>query len=342
MRGLPVRLALLITLALPLYSIAAQAPTSAPTTEKYQTFGVSHTPPAGWVHAPEKDATVMAAWEFPGAKEASLTVNVAPLERRSVRNMAEAAAAGVDGKVDETILGERTVMRITAGRQGAAALFAQRNGYLYQVLYTPPPNDPGAATLESLRRSWKWIDVEPPAKFPQPVSAPRVLYDRMSVAVPAVMRPFQDPRVNAIVFAAADFTSARFRVDFRVEITIPPEFANRPLQELTNEMGEQMRHQYHILEQIEWTKPAADRVISPNIVDNAQKMHGRLTMRKALIELPGGQRAYLNFINTAPVTKDRQGYDVMAEEITASIRAAAAPATTTSPVTTPTIPPIAE
>src|SRR5207248_2931166 len=110
----------------------------------------------------EADLTIMGQWVPRDGSRGTITIVVTPMLQRTLAGAAQQIANMVGGTVDDAKLDGRLARRVTGGRNGEAAMFAERAGYLYEIRYVHDPAKP--AEFEAIRTGWHWIDIEPPAK----------------------------------------------------------------------------------------------------------------------------------------------------------------------------------
>jgi hypothetical protein len=302
---------------------AARAAATMPTAS-FPTWGLALTPPAGWGRAAERDLTVVGHWMPRDGSRGLAMVLCAPLLRRTPRGMADQAAVMVGGRVQETTLDGRAAHMVTGGRDGEAACFAERNGYLYELRYQRTPPNP--AEFEAMRASWRWSEVDSPLKHPElrPDLVP--ILGQLALRLPEHMRPWVVPAPPGTAnFAAIDISGQRIRREFHMELQLPPGIQGKPLNELATGLSEPVQTQLKLKQPISWRilKGKDDRIISQTLLapipPDQPNTKPRFGTCMALIALDNSRRVYINFIANTENADDRFAYMLMAEQILASI-----------------------
>ena len=302
---------------------ASTQPATRPTLA-FPTWGVELTPPPGWGQTAEKDLTVMAQWVPRDGSPGTITIVCTPMLQRTLAGAAQQIANMVGGKIDETKLDGRLARRVTGGRSGEAALFAERAGYLYEIRYVHDPANP--AEFEALRTGWRWTELEPPAKHPEMRRDLIPVLDQFVVQLPTHMRPWAVPPAPGTAnFAAIDIIGQRIRQEFFVAITMPASIQGKPLNELATLVSDPLQKQMGMKNPIAWRLIAGknDRIISQTILQptptNRPDIKPRYGTCAGIVALDGQRRVFVNFIANTEDGDKRSAFMSMGENILGSI-----------------------
>jgi hypothetical protein len=200
----------------------------------FPTFGVTLTGPFGWVHLPGGSAGMISRWGKidPRTTEvlAMVTAEVEPLEAMSLPQYAMNVAQRMGGKIEreKVDLNGVKAIRVSPGQSDAAGLrpstafVATKGKYVYVVASFESKGAPAADGLESVRRAWRWLPIEPVVKHLQQQSPPFPAAG-LTLRVPAIARPFavKDARTQSHL-AVFDYVAGVPTLDIEVvAISIP-------------------------------------------------------------------------------------------------------------------------
>jgi hypothetical protein len=274
----------------------------------------------GWKRTTERDLSVMARWLPADEAQGSINIFVVPLINRTISSVTAEMSNRFDGEVENIMLDGRPAQRMVGGRNGEAAIFAQRAGYLFDVRYIRPPGVSDPAELETIRSTWKWLEQNRPAKNPEPRTDRIEILNTITIQPPEHMRPWlvPPPPKGHVVLAAVDIGSQRIQREFWVDISIPQDIQGLPLAQIKQLQSRKLTDKFKVGRFPKWNEGRSDRILSQTLVERDLDGRLKLSAIHGVVALANGRRILFDFSITSSSTDDALSFAAMAQQIVAS------------------------
>jgi len=338
-RTLVVALALLVAQA-PARAQSTPKPTPADVEKTYPTFGVRLTGPAGWLQMAGGRPGLITRWGKPspetGEVASAIVVELEPAEAQTPAQYAAMVAQRSGGTVDRStvdVAGVRGYTVTAAAGQGSgvrvsSTLVVKRGPLMYVVTGFESPGLPVAGAMDGVRTAWKWVPVEPVAKYLQNLSPPFPLFGKLSMSLPELARPYDAKDSNAqlhqLIF---DYTANKPVVDIDM-IALP---AGRDANQAKEMVNKVVMEQAGLAQPLTWTEENGRprRWVSSSF-DQKSPGQGRgappivTVARYAVVELSEHDSALLTIQYVIGKPSERPAFEAANDAIVKSIRPAEA------------------
>jgi hypothetical protein len=333
------------TLVVALALLVAQAParaqsrsTPADVERTYPTFGVRLTGPAGWLQLAGGRPGLITRWGKPspetGEVTSAIVVELEPAEAQTPSQYAAMVAQRSGGTVDRSTVDVAGVRGYTvtaaagqaSGVRTASTLVVKRGSLMYVVTAFETPGAPVSGEMDRVRMAWKWVPVEPVAKYVQNLSPPFPVFGKLSMSLPELARPYdvKDPsaQMHQLVF---DYTANKPVVDIEM-IALP---AGRDANQAKEMVNQGVMEQARLAQPLTWTEQGGRprRWVSSSF---DQKSPGPVrgappivtVARYAVVELSERESALLTIQYVIAKPSDRPAFEAANDAILKSIRPA--------------------
>ena len=300
----------------------------------FPTHGISFEPPPSsiWAEAPrEKDETVMdwiragargdAEWKISveGAKSAFAKLDeAAPQLARLEDCVVEEKPAMLDGVEARRIRGNGK----QPGWNVRDGFVCVHKGYLYLLLNSAKGEAGVGNELDSVQKSWRWIDIEPPSKHlalaKKPVS---IFQGRATIQLPAIARIVTE-ELTTRTFHTGIPNMARGGPDFTLFAQTLPNARAESIAELQTRFGDSLVAKRLVPKAPAWNslKGSTPRAISDACEMMLPGMEDRGTVIWAVIAFDQAELVLINFTIPKSVTPDEvKAYRALAEEVVSSV-----------------------
>jgi hypothetical protein len=286
------------------------------------TWGVSLVPPEGWTEQVRDKPKTIARWALPGGRPNEVKAMIM-VEDGVPQKAGATAAEAVEGLAKAwggivsdtpTTLDGVPAVRVTAPPRSprlspVEAIAALHRGRIYLIMGGVAGGASCAAEVEALRSSWKWIDVEPPAKSLELVEpSGRLLNGAVTMKVPRFA--YWDltlDRSEAEMLCL--YNPVNGKSDFSVYIGLVPNPAATKMEDFRTGLADGLFSRMKLSAKPAWRnfKGDPDRCISDTVVTEladgkpVKRVQGR--MRWSLIRLDAKRVVMINFQTWSTVEK---------------------------------------
>jgi len=298
------------------------------------TFGIAFDAPAKWQVVPKDALNRVAIFSSPDSTPENTRQMLAVLcEKGESGNTIEVAmqlAKNWGGKITEHGLGldGADALRVerdpTPSFRFTEAIVAEHNGHRFYIMGGAARGGSCHDEVELVRRTWKWTDVESPARYlefhKEPISE---LGGKIKINYPLVACTLQTkvPETN-ISIAIPNINEDLPDVEVAVKLDeFPPGGNFESIKEAIAKNGQQ---EFKTREPFRWTDlPGTPRRSITQSADYPLGGRPGATLTWAIVDLDGKRFALINFTIFARNPQDRPAYEAAARKIVESVSAGA-------------------
>ncbi|HXE55173.1 MAG TPA: hypothetical protein VN541_19275 [Tepidisphaeraceae bacterium] len=297
----------------------------------FPTAGIAVDTPAGWQQLPLEQAGVITRWIGPGSTPESIQqmilIRVAK-PRFGTGETAVGLAAQWGGRVVDAHVnldGETAVLTqaepLKPELQTVAGLVVTHDGNLYMVDGAATPGHPIDGAIETIRKSWKWIPIDPPSKHLEFRKEPViVLGGRISINYPAAMLSFDDGKPDQLFGISLNNVKLEAH-DFEAVVQIAPLADGVTFGQAQDLLAADFQSKFSLAEPFVWHSvgSSGQRAITQpvRVLKGAQERTHWVAW--GLISFDRTHVVMINFIIYPEDPNERAIYEATAEKIIASV-----------------------